>query len=68
MPDTSLIGLTLAGFRITGVIGEGGMATVYRGLKGEKEEEVAVKIMNPDLAKESRFVRRFLCQLSAWCL
>jgi len=59
MPDTSLIGLTLAGFRITGVIGEGGMATVYRGLKGEKEDEVAVKIMNPDLAKESRFVRRF---------
>ncbi len=59
MPDTSLIGLTLAGFRITGVIGEGGMATVYRGLSGEKDDEVAVKIMNPDLAKESRFVRRF---------
>ncbi|MBL8741691.1 MAG: serine/threonine protein kinase, partial [Myxococcales bacterium] len=59
MPDTSLIGLTLAGFRITGVIGEGGMATVYRGLSGDKDDEVAVKIMNPDLAKESRFVRRF---------
>ena len=58
MPDTSLIGLTLADrFRLTGVIGEGGMATVYRGLAGG--DEVAIKIMNPELAKESRFVRRF---------
>ncbi|MBK6519263.1 MAG: protein kinase [Polyangiaceae bacterium] len=60
MPDTSLIGTTLAGnFRITGVIGEGGMATVYRGVPVAGGAEVAVKIMNPDLAKESRFVRRF---------
>jgi serine/threonine-protein kinase len=60
MPDTSLIGTTLAGrFRITGVIGEGGMATVYRGIQDDQPKDVAVKIMNPDLAKESRFVRRF---------
>ncbi len=63
MSEQSLIGLTLAGFRLTGVIGEGGMATVYRGLEadpeGSKAGEYAVKIMNPDLAKESRFVRRF---------
>ncbi len=59
MPDTSLIGLTLAGrFRLTGVIGEGGMATVYRGV-ANGGEEVAIKIMNPELAKEVRFVRRF---------
>ncbi|NUP14380.1 MAG: serine/threonine protein kinase, partial [Polyangiaceae bacterium] len=60
MPDTSLIGTTLAGnFRITGVIGEGGMATVYRGTTVKDGAEVAIKIMNPELAKESRFVRRF---------
>ncbi len=35
------------------------MATVYRGTVGDRPEEVAIKIMNPDLAKESRFVRRF---------
>ncbi len=59
MSDHSLIGLNLADrFRITGVIGEGGMATVYRGVDPNKTE-LAVKIMNPDLAKESRFVRRF---------
>ncbi len=59
MSDHSLIGLNLADrFRITGVIGEGGMATVYRGVDRNKTE-LAVKIMNPDLAKESRFVRRF---------
>ena len=59
MSDHSLIGLNLADrFRITGVIGEGGMATVYRGVDRNKTE-LAVKIMNPELAKESRFVRRF---------
>ncbi len=64
MSDTSIIGLNLADrFRITGVIGEGGMATVYRGVdkgaSGGSPSELAVKIMNPELAKESRFVRRF---------
>ncbi|MFO0549356.1 MAG: protein kinase [Polyangiaceae bacterium] len=60
MPDPSLIDLTLGGrFRITGVIGEGGMATVYRGIVDGSANEVAIKIMNPDLAKENRFVRRF---------
>lgn len=58
MPEVSLVGMTLANrFRLTGVIGEGGMATVYRGVADG--QEVAIKIMNPDLAKESRFVRRF---------
>jgi serine/threonine protein kinase len=33
------------------------MATVYRGVADG--QEVAIKIMNPELAKESRFVRRF---------
>ncbi|HTJ84280.1 MAG TPA: serine/threonine-protein kinase [Polyangiaceae bacterium] len=60
MTETNLIGLTLAGrIRITGIIGEGGMATVYRGAVEGQTGEVAIKIMNPDLAKESRFVRRF---------
>jgi serine/threonine-protein kinase len=60
MADTSLIGTTLAGrFRISGVIGEGGMATVYRGVQDKEPKQVAIKIMNPELAKETRFVKRF---------
>jgi serine/threonine-protein kinase len=60
MTEPNLIGQTLADrFRIIGVIGEGGMATVYRGVIEGRPGEVAIKIMNPDLAKEVRFVRRF---------
>ncbi|MFO0611292.1 MAG: protein kinase [Polyangiaceae bacterium] len=58
--DAPIIGRTLAGkFRVTGVIGEGGMATVYRALQEAEPKDVAIKVMNPDLAKDSRFVRRF---------
>jgi serine/threonine-protein kinase len=60
MQEPSLIGLTLAGkFRITGVIGEGGMATVFRAQQDAEPRDVAIKVMNPDLAKDARFVRRF---------
>ena len=35
------------------------MATVYRGVQEGEPKQVAIKIMNPELAKETRFVRRF---------
>ncbi len=58
--EAPIIGRTLAGkFRVTGVIGEGGMATVYRATQDAEPKEVAVKVMNPELAKDTRFVRRF---------
>ncbi|HLM75021.1 MAG TPA: protein kinase [Polyangiaceae bacterium] len=57
---TTLIGRTLAGrFRITGFIGEGAMATVYRGLQDQDPRDVAVKVMHPHLASETSFVKRF---------
>jgi eukaryotic-like serine/threonine-protein kinase len=60
MEDTPLIGRTLAGrFQITGIIGEGGMATVYRGVQEGEPRSVAVKVMSPELARDKRFVRRF---------
>ncbi len=60
MQDASLIGITLAGrFRVTGVIGEGGMATVYRAQQEVEPHDVAIKVMSPELAKDTRFVRRF---------
>jgi serine/threonine-protein kinase len=57
---STLIGRTLAGrFRITGFIGEGAMATVYRGLQEQEPRDVAVKVMHPHLASETSFVKRF---------
>lgn len=59
-PKTTLIGRTIAGrFRITGFIGEGAMATVYRGVQEREPHDIAVKVMHPHLINEDSFVKRF---------
>ena len=59
-PDTPIIGRTLASrFHITALLGEGGMATVYRATQDAEPTEIAVKIMNADLARDDSFVKRF---------
>ena len=58
--DAPIIGRTLASrFHITALLGEGGMATVYRGTQEAEPTELAIKIMNADLARDDNFVKRF---------
>ncbi len=55
-----LVGHTLAGrFRLTGVLGEGAMATVYRGAQDAEPRDLAVKVMHAELAIDPTFARRF---------
>jgi serine/threonine-protein kinase len=55
-----LIGRMVAGrFRITGFIGEGAMAAVYRGVQEAEPHDVAIKIMHPQLLGDVTFVGRF---------
>jgi serine/threonine protein kinase len=57
---TTIIGRTLAGrFRVTGFIGEGAMASVYRGVQEGEPRDVALKIMHPHLMTDPTFVGRF---------
>jgi signal transduction histidine kinase/tRNA A-37 threonylcarbamoyl transferase component Bud32 len=57
--DVSL-GRVLAGrYHLSGLIGEGGMARVYRAVDQTLDRAVAVKIMRSDLAADDRLVRRF---------
>src|SRR5262245_51355518 len=58
--DRALIGRTLEGrFKITGYIGDGAMATVYRGIQDGEPRDVAIKVMLPQLTNDSTFVSRF---------
>lgn len=54
------IGTTIAGrFELLDVIGEGGMATVYRARHRFIEQQFAVKIMTPALARDTTVRERF---------
>jgi serine/threonine protein kinase len=56
----ALIGRTLGGrFRVTGFIGEGAMACVYRGVQDGEPRDVAIKVMHPHLLTDRTFVGRF---------
>jgi serine/threonine-protein kinase len=56
----TFVGRTLAGrFSITGFLGEGAMASVYRGVQQDEPREVAIKVMHPELTRDETFVKRF---------
>lgn len=52
--------IQISGYHIQRTIGTGGMATVYLAVQASLEREVALKVMNPSLAADPNFSRRFL--------
>jgi len=56
---SDLTGTTLGPYELKGVIGRGGMATVYRAYQPSMERDVALKVLAPELASEPEFVDRF---------
>ena len=54
-----LTGTTLGQYRLIAPLGQGGMATVYRGYQAAMERYVAIKVINPDQGLDPQFVRRF---------
>jgi YVTN family beta-propeller protein len=53
-------GTTVAGYRIEGLIGRGGMGAVYRAAEEGLQRKVALKVIAPELAQDERFRERFL--------
>ncbi|HEU5490820.1 MAG TPA: protein kinase, partial [Gaiellaceae bacterium] len=57
MPE---VGTQLAGYRIEGVVGRGGMGVVYRATELALDRPVALKLIAPELAGDDSFRERFL--------
>jgi serine/threonine protein kinase len=57
LPD---VGTQLAGYRIDGILGRGGMGVVYRATELALERPVALKLIAPELAGDTSFRERFL--------
>ena len=60
MTETIELGREIGEYRITGVIGRGGMATVYLAEDKSSGDEVALKVMSPSFAANESFRARFL--------
>ncbi|TFG54438.1 MAG: serine/threonine protein kinase [Gemmatimonadales bacterium] len=59
MNDESLVGRTIAGYRLLQRVGEGGTATVYRAEHPERGQ-AAVKVLRPRLRQDPVAIKRFL--------
>lgn len=53
-------GATLAGYRLDGIVGRGGMAVVYRAFDGRLQRRVALKVLAPQLVRDEEFRQRFI--------
>jgi tRNA A-37 threonylcarbamoyl transferase component Bud32 len=54
------VGSRIAGYQIQELIGRGGMAVVYRASDVRLDRPVALKILAPELARDSAFRQRFI--------
>ena len=55
----------IAHFKLSELIGIGGMGAVYRGIDTSLERDVAVKVMREEFAEDPKFVERFLREARA---
>lgn len=64
-PTDPLIGTEIGEYRITGILGRGGMGVVYAADDTALGIPVALKMIDPALARDATFVRRFQAEARA---
>ena len=60
-----LIGKTIDSYKILEVVGRGGMGVVYKAEDTGLEKIVALKMMDPNLAQDEAFLKRFRSEARA---
>src|SRR5258707_1883916 len=53
---------TIAHYKITGKLGEGGMGAVYRATDTKLNREVAIKVLPDAMANDPAYLARFTCE------
>ena len=61
----SLIGKKIDNYEIKSILGKGGMGTVYKAVDITLEKTVAIKMIDPVLARDENFLRRFKTEAKA---
>lgn len=65
MPNDSLIGRRLDEYRLEALLGQGGMARVYRGLDVRLKRWVAIKVIDAPFRADSDYIKRFELEAQA---
>jgi len=60
MADRSLVGETIAGYKLESVIGRGGMGVVYLAQHERLQRKAAVKVLSQDIVSDPAFRERFV--------
>lgn len=60
-----LLGQQVEGYRITGVIGRGGMGVVYEAVHSEIGQRAAIKVLLPEFSTDTEAVSRFIAEARA---
>jgi len=63
--ESQMIGRMIDSYEITELIGRGGMGVVYKARDVKLDRDVALKIMDPLLAREEAFLKRFWSEAKA---
>jgi serine/threonine-protein kinase len=58
-------GAMVGEYQVTGVIGEGGMGTVYAGVQPLIDKRVAIKVLKPAISHDPAEMKRFLAEARA---